>query len=156
MAVAKKVIGYLRSHAIEYDLVEHEPTATASESAAASRLRRDQIAKAVLVKGEDGYFLAVVPASHRIRLGELGSCMEEAVDLATEEEASRIFSDCSRGAIPPLGDPYGIDVIVDHSLEIPHDVYFEGGDHRTLVHVTDDQFAELMQSALHGSFSTPS
>lgn len=156
MAVARKVMGYLRSHAIEYELIEHEPTATALESATASRLQRDQIAKAVLVKGEDGYFLAVVPASHRIQLGELGSCMEEAVDLATEEEASRIFSDCSRGAIPPLGDPYGLDVIVDYSLEVPQDVYFEAGDHRTLVHVTDDQFAELMQSALHGSFSRPS
>ena len=54
----------------------------------------------------------------------------------------------------PWATPYGLDVIVDYSLDMLGDVYFEAGDHRTLVHVTDDQFALMTEDALHGSFSS--
>jgi Ala-tRNA(Pro) deacylase len=155
MAVAKAVKLYLLSHDIEYDVIEHELTMTASEAANASHISPGKVAKGVLIKGEDGYLVAVVPANRRILLGELESCMQEAVGLASEDEAVGILSDCSRGAIPPVGDPYGLDVIVDYALDTLGDVYFEGGDHRTLVHVTDDQFARITEHALHGSFSSP-
>jgi Ala-tRNA(Pro) deacylase len=155
MGVAKAVKGYLLSHDIDYDLIEHEPTMTASEAAGASHISPGKVAKGVLIKGEDGYLVAVVPANRRILLDELEACMQEAVNIATEEEAAGVLTDCSRGAIPPVGDPYGLDVIVDYSLDMLGDVYFEAGDHRTLVHVTDDQFARMTEDALHGSFSSP-
>ena len=154
MAVAKAVKSYLLSHRIDYDVIEHEPTMTTTESANASHVPPDRVAKAVLIKGEDGYIVAVLPANRRIVLDELESCMQEAVGLATEDEAAALLRDCSLGAVPPIGDPYGLDVIVDYSLDLLGDVYFEGGDHRTLVHVTDDQFARIMENALHGSFTT--
>ena len=154
MGVAKAVKGYLLSHDIDYDLIEHDPTMTASEAASASHISPGKVAKGVLIKGEDGYLVAVVPANRRILLDELEACMQEAVNIATEEEAAGVLTDCSRGAIPPVGDPYGLDVIVDYSLDMLGDVYFEAGDHRTLVHVTDDQFARMTEDALHGSFSS--
>jgi Ala-tRNA(Pro) deacylase len=155
MGVAKAVKGYLVSHEIDYDVIEHEPTMTASEAASASHISAGKVAKGVLIKGEDGYLVAVVPANRRVLLSELESCMQEAVHLASEDEAAGILNDCSRGAIPPVGDPYGLDVIIDYSMDTLGDVYFEGGDHQTLVHVTDDQFAKMTEDALHGSFSVP-
>ena len=77
----------------------------------------------------------------------------EEVDLATEQEVEQVFGDCDRGAIPPIGACYGLDVIFDDSIEQQPDVYFEGGDHATLVHMNRDEFARLNATARHGSFT---
>jgi len=153
MAVAGIVRRYLWEQGINYDVIEHELTSTSSETAQASHVSGDEIAKAVLIKAKDGYSIAVVPASHRVRLGEFGACVNRTVGLATEREARVLFSDCALGAIPPVGDAYGVEVVVDYALEQLPDVYFEGGDHHTLIHVTHDQFAQLMATARHGHFS---
>ena len=49
------------------------------------------------------------------------------VHLASEEEVEDIFVDCARGAVPPVGECYGLDVIVDNSLNDHSDFYIEGG-----------------------------
>src|SRR3974377_2035278 len=61
--------------------------------------------------------------------------------------------DCVSGAIPPVGECYGLDTVVDDSIEEQPEVYLEGGDHETLVHMSHAQFASLTATARHGSFS---
>ena len=61
--------------------------------------------------------------------------------------------DCAHGAIPPVGECYGLEMIVDESVEAQPDVYLEGGDHASLVHMDRTQFARLMADARHGRFS---
>jgi Ala-tRNA(Pro) deacylase len=39
------------------------------------------------------------------------------------------------GAVPPFGQVYGIETILDEAFVDAEEVYFEGGDHRALVHV---------------------
>ena len=73
--------------------------------------------------------------------------------LANEGEVSEVFHDCERGAIPPVGPCYRLDVIVDESIEQQPDLYFEAGDHQTLVHVSQSEFARLNPHARHGRFS---
>jgi Ala-tRNA(Pro) deacylase len=73
--------------------------------------------------------------------------------LATEHEIEQLFGDCAQGAIPPIGECYGLDVIVDDSIEEQPEVYLEGGDHATLVHMNHSQFARLTAAARHGRFS---
>ena len=45
--------------------------------------------------------------------------------------------------------------IVDDALERQPDVYFEAGDHVSLVHMDKFEFARVMKGARHGSFSEP-
>jgi Ala-tRNA(Pro) deacylase len=113
----------------------------------------DCVAKGVLLRDETGYALAILPASHHIRLSELRSQLGDDVDLATEYEAAELFSDCSRGALPALGECYGLDMLVDDSIEKQPEVYFEAGDHGTLIHMSHAQFATLTATARHGRFS---
>jgi NAD(P)-dependent dehydrogenase (short-subunit alcohol dehydrogenase family) len=44
-------------------------------------------------------------------------------------------------------------VIVDDSIEAPRDIYMEGGDHTTLIHLGRGQFAQLTAEAWHGRFT---
>lgn len=153
MAIAMTVEQYLGKSGIKYDTVAHPPTQSSMETAKASRVPGDRIAKAVVLETEGGYLLAVLPASHHIRLGQLRACLNQSVDLATEEEIASLFADCEVGAVPAVGAAYGIDVIMDSALGNQPEVYFEGGDHTTLVQVTAENFQRLLWCAPHIPFS---
>src|SRR5262249_42699223 len=99
MAIALTLQQYLSDHGIDYELMTHELTKSASETAQASHAPADRLAK---------------------------------------------------GGVPPLGAAYALECIVDENLEGEGDVYLEGGDHRTLIHVTGQQFHDLMRDAPHG------
>jgi Ala-tRNA(Pro) deacylase len=101
-----------------------------------------------------GYAIAVLPASHHIRLSDLQRQFGDDVRLASEREIVELFSDCARGAIPALGECYGLDTVIDTSIVDQPEIYIEAGDHATLVHMSQEQFADLTVTALHGSFST--
>jgi Ala-tRNA(Pro) deacylase len=99
------------------------------------------------------YKLAVLPASHHLQLSDLRAELGHEVHLASEPEAADLFRDCALGASPAVGACYGLDVIIDTSIDQQQELYFEGGDHATLVHGSGAEFARLNPQAQHGSFS---
>jgi len=109
--------------------------------------------KAVVLKRGDGFMLAVLPASRHIKFEELRRLLGSDLDLASEEQVETLFLDCERGAVPALGAAYGLNVVVDDSLAQQPDVYFEGGNHANLVHLSGTSFQKLMADARHGRFS---
>ena len=64
-----------------------------------------------------------------------------------------LFNDCSEGAVPPIGDAYGVGVIFDDCLSDCADVYFEAGDHMGVVHISVADFCDLMGDARHDYIS---
>ena len=153
MTIALTLERYLDAKNVKYDMIAHQPTMSSVQTAQACHIPGDRLAKAVVLRDEVGYALAVLPASHHIRLSELRRQFGDDVTLATEREIEELFEDCVRGAIPAIGECYGLDMVVDDSIEEQPEVYFEGGDHATLVHMTHAQFARMTAEARHGSFS---
>ena len=153
MALAPRLQQYLNDQGIPYDLVNHEPTMSSLGSAHAGHIPEDRLAKGIVLSDGDHYMMAVLPASHHLRLSDLRVELGQEVRLASESEIEEIFADCAKGAVPPVGACYGLDVIVDNSLGEHSDFYFEGGDHATLVHMSGAEFARLNPGAQHSSFS---
>ena len=152
MTIAPTLQKYLDRN-VTYDVVTHEPTMSSTRTAQACHVSGDCLAKAVVLRHNGGYVLAVLPASHHIQLSDLKSQIGDDLELADEKDIRRLFPDCALGAIPPVGECYDLDVIVDDSIEDQPDVYLEAGDHATLVHMDRAQFARLMAEARHGRFS---
>lgn len=152
MTIAPTLRKYLDQN-VAYDVIWHEPTMTSMRTAEASHVSGERLAKAVVLRRDGGYMLAVLPASHHIRLRDLEKQLGEHVDLAEEGELDALFRDCAHGAIPPVGDCYALDVIVDDSIAEEPEVYLEGGDHATLIHLSHEQFARLIADARRGHFS---
>src|SRR3546814_4037389 len=69
--------------------------------------------------------------------------------------SSDVFSSdlCDRGAIPALASGYDIPLILDDNIYRQPDIYFEAGDHESLIHMSHDEFARLTANARHGNFS---
>jgi Ala-tRNA(Pro) deacylase len=153
MSIAITLAQYLVDEAVEYDLVSHPHRETPSASAAASRVPADCVAKAVVLRGGDGFMLAVLPASRHIQFDELQRLLGDEVDMANEEQIETLFVDCEPGSVPVLGAAYGLKAVVDDSLAQLSDIYFEAGDHSNLVHVSGTSFQKLMANARHGKFT---
>ena len=155
MSVAITLQGYLDGLGVEYEVVAHPYADTGIDTAASAHIPPDKLAKSIMLEDEGGYLMAVCPASKRIKLGELYREINRRLEFANEAELADVFGDCVLGAVPPVGDLYGIDVVVDTELFMQPDVYFEAGDHVDLIHVTADNFQKLMSNAEHASFSKP-
>ena len=155
MTISNRLRTYIDGEGISYDTVPHHRTATSSQSAQAAHIPGSRMAKTVVVHHEMGYALAVVPSTHRVELGTLQDVMDKRLGLASEGEVGVLFDDCDIGAIPPIGAAYEVPVILDESLDDAADVYFEGGDHKTLVHVSGSDFRNLMRGAQVARFSHP-
>ena len=153
MAIAMTLKDYLDKEHIEYDVVKHAYTHCSSETAQAAHIPGDQLAKSVLLEDETGYLMAVIPSTHRVQIGKLHKQLNRNLGLATESELDVLFDDCETGAVPPLAQAYGIDVIFDDAICMSPHVYLEAGDHTELIHVSSEVFQILMGNAKHGSFS---
>lgn len=154
MATALTLEQYLDRNGIAYDLLRHVPTTSSLGAARACNIRPNELAKAVVLKKAGGYLLAVLPASQQLEWQALGKSFNQKLALATEDEIAWLFPDCTPGAVPPFGEAYGIDTVVDDSLTEQADIYFESGDHCTLVHVAGRAFCKLIAHAKRGRFSS--
>lgn len=155
MTTAPKLEKFLSGSGADYDLMPHDRTMSSLRSAQACHVPADCVAKAVVLRDDGGYLVAVLPASRHLRFDDLERQGHSPVRMATEEEVEDLFPDCAPGAVPPIGAAYGLKTIVDESMvELP-DIYFESGDHTTLVHMSGPTFNRLMAAAEHGHFSTP-
>src|SRR5262245_18571948 len=152
MSIAPTLQRYLDRN-VSYEVITHDPTMSATRTAQACHVSGERLAKAIVLRRNGGYMLAVLPASCHAVLSDLKRAIGEDVDLADEKEIKALFPDCVLGAVPPVGECYDLDVIVDDRIEAQSDIYLEGGDHVSLVHLDHDQFARLMAEARHGRFS---
>jgi Ala-tRNA(Pro) deacylase len=152
MSIAPSLQRYL-DQTITYEVIPHEPTVSSTRTAEVCQVSGDRLAKGIVLRRDGGYLLAVLPASHRLHLQDLRTHIGDSVKLATEDEIAQLFSDCERGAIPAVGECYGLDVIVDDSIDAQPDVYIEGGDHATLIHMDHGEFARINAEAMRGRFS---
>jgi Ala-tRNA(Pro) deacylase len=154
MAIATTFSDYLNSTGVAYTVMRHSHTYSSLETAEAAHVPGDQVAKPVVLHDNNGYVMAVIPSTHRARIGVISKLLDRNLEMATEEEIGKLFNDCEIGAVPAIGKPYGVDMIWDDDLAALPDVYMESGDHEILVHVAGEDFKHLVDDQKHGHIST--
>jgi len=152
MTIAPTLQSYLDQNVV-YDIIPHDPSMTSSRTAQACHVPGGCLAKGVVLRYNGRYVLAVLPASHHLDLPGFKERFGGDAALASENEFSQLFSDCARGAVPPIGNCYGLDVFIDDSLSDRPEIYMEAGDHETLVRMGRSEFAKLTGNAQHARFS---
>ncbi len=145
MALMERLREFLDRHRAEYAHTEHPQAYTAREVASAEHLPAREMAKVVMVFGDEGYHMMVVPANrlvdfHEIRLA-LGLTHAR---MATEEEIGRLFPDCELGAMPPFGNLYNIPVYLDSGLIGEETIAFNAGTHRDVIHMRTSDYRDIV------------
>lgn len=155
MAVATKLYEYLKGKGSNYTLLGHPHSGSSMETAETAQVPGDALAKGLVLEDEAGILLVVVPSDHHVELDTLNARLGRRLVLVTEPDLANIFPDCELGAVPPIGAAYSIDTVwdPDGSLGSQDYLYFEAGDHATLVRVGAKHFRELMAEAGQAHFS---
>ncbi|MFT7683060.1 MAG: Ala-tRNA(Pro) deacylase [Moritella dasanensis] len=154
MSMATKVGQFLASHNIDFSLVKHRHTASSFNSALSAHVPTSQVAKAVILRDIGGdYLMAVVPANKHVLIGEINRQTGKQYYLLAEHELATLFQDCEPGAIPSLGQIYGMDMLVDDMLFEQDQLFMESGDHMNLINLDKRQFGKAMGSLPHSHIS---
>jgi Ala-tRNA(Pro) deacylase len=141
-----RVQQFLSERGIPFDVIKHEPTFSAQRMAEAVHVPGDNVAKTVLLKADDHFVLAVLPATFQVYLEMAQEALSaHVVELAGEEDLRRIFPDCELGALPPFGSQYGLQTLVDASLTEDDQIVFEGNDRREAIQIAYRDYEELEQ-----------
>ena len=152
--ISTRLTQYFAQRGVRYEVSEHRLSHCSAQTARVAHVPPRLVAKSVILEDDDGIVMAVIPADCYVMVGRLASLLgRRELHLADENRIAAVFGDCDRGAVPPVGMAWGIETVVDEELARRDVVYLEGGDHRRLLKMPAEQFAELMSTALRGRFS---
>ncbi len=142
----KKIKDFLDSKNTKYVTISHSTAYTANEIAASAHIPGKELAKTVMVKIDGKMTMAVLPASYKVDFDLLQEASGASkVELAGEQEFQDMFPGCEIGAMPPFGNLYGMEVIVDKSLCEDEEIAFNAGSHTELIRLSYKDFERLVK-----------
>lgn len=154
MPISPRLANYLNERLARYEVCEHAPTDTSAQTARCAHVPPRHLAKSVILEDERGCVMAVVPADQRVHIGELARLLgRHDLHLSDEARVKMLFNDCAPGAVPALGMAWGMETVVDRTLEAVPVVYIEAGDHEQLIKLSREDFDALMRDARRAHFS---
>jgi Ala-tRNA(Pro) deacylase len=142
------VASYLDDQGVAYEVVEHRTTYTAGAEARAAGVPAQDVAKTIVLRDDQGYRLAVVPASERLDLEKARELFGagKSLRLASEEEMGTEFGSFEVGALPPIGPMLPAPEVLDRRLLDHERILFAGGDHRHGVLMDPNDLVEVTQA----------
>lgn len=150
---------FLEDRAVTYEVVSHPPTFTAHDEADATHVDPPSMAKTIVLRDEDRYVLAAIPASRTLDLDRCRAALGASarLRLASEEEIAQAFPQFEVGAIPPLGAD--VPEVVDIRLLYRDRIGCAAGDHehsvlidpRELVRLAEPRVADVCEHTPHAS-----
>ena len=151
MGIAITLEEYCADHHINYEVIRHRRTETSLDSSNAAHIPPENLSKAVILQDSNGdYLMAAVSSRRHVSLDRINKLTNGQYRLVSESKLAELFPDCEPGAIPSIGSAYQMKMLVDDELLQQEPVYLEAGDHRHLLKVNREQFAELVCLAPHG------
>ncbi len=149
MPLLEKLRVFLDENHAEYTHTVHSIAYTAREVALAEHLPAREVAKTVVVHGDNGYHMLVLPASKLVDFQEVRIALGLShARMVPETELNRLFPDCELGAMPPVGNLYGIPVYLDSALASEDVITFNAGTHRDVVHMRLAEFRRLVRPTI--------
>ena len=141
----------LESAGASYELLHHEHTERALAEAQALGVPAEDVAKTLIVATPTGYVRALVPAARRIDIGKLRDVLDlrkRDVQLASEAQMARDYSEFELGAVPPLGGARRDPVVIDRALAARDRIVFEAGSHDDSVRVSTEDLVRLTDASI--------
>lgn len=135
---------FLEQSGVQFEKHQHPKAYTAQNLAHEEHVSGYMVAKPVIVKGDGGFAMCVLPAPKHLDLERAAKVLHEPqVRLATETEMAQMFPDCELGAEPPVGALFGIKTIMDAQLEEDEYLVMQAGTHTDAIRIRRDDWQHL-------------
>lgn len=131
---------------VDYEIIHHREDFRARTTAADTNTPPDEFAKTVVLRIDDGYALAVLPATHYVAPSRLARAIgADHVRLASEFEMQDLLLDCEVGAAPPFGELFELPTYASALLAEDERITFDAGTHRDAVRMAWADYKRLAQ-----------
>ncbi len=125
----KRLVGLLNEAGISVERTSHRPVYTSAEAAEVRGTSLHSGAKALIVKGDVGFVMAVTPADLSLDSNALRKYLKsKRLRFATKEELLEL-SGLTSGSIPPLGSLFNLPTVCDERLAENERINFNAGSH---------------------------
>ena len=152
MPLKKKLKDFLDENHMKYITMIHSKAYTSQEIAAILHVPGKMFAKTVILKSENGYLMAVLPATHKVNFDLFRQVSHtREIKLATEEEFESLFPKCEIGAMPPFGNIYELPLYVDSELTKDIDICFNATTHSEVIKMKYEDYERLAKPII-GTF----
>lgn len=143
---AKIVKDFLDQNNIKYVSIKHSRAFTAQEIAASAHIHGKKIAKTVVLKVDGKIVFAVIPATYKVDFNLLKEALNsDDIRLANEQEFKDKCFGCEVGAMPPMGNLFGIETYVAASLVEDEEIAFNAGVHTELIRLAYNDYERLVK-----------
>ena len=155
MTTPVEIHQWLKEQNVQYRSLVHSPRFTAQEVAQASHVTGYEMAKVIVVKADERYVMTVIPAARRLDLDRARVALDaREIELAVEREFGPLFPGCEKGAMPPFGNLYGLEMRVDRSLAAYPEIAFNAGSHTETLAIPWSEYARIARPIL-GDLAAP-
>ena len=140
---------FLNANGVSHIVIKHPLAFTATSVAGAAHIPGKEMAKVVVVNLDGQPVLAVLPADRKVDLDRLRKATgATTAELADEREFTADFPGCEVGAMPPFGNLYGLEVLVEPHLAQDKEIAFNAGTHTELIRMAYQDFERLVKPKL--------
>ena len=139
---------------VTYRHFEHEPVYTSEQAAHVRGTDPHSGAKALVLKGDDGFVLAVIPADLELDgpafRKHIGS---RKLRFATRDELFQLTG-LTPGAVPPFGSLFGLSTLSDERLAENEFINFNAGSHSESLQISYVDYVQCERPVI-GGFTRP-
>ena len=146
---------FLQTQRADVRSLHHPATETLAQTARVCRIAESQLVRALVLIDAQGPLMAILPSNHLLDFNALCGLLGRELEPVPALQLQGIFDDCEPRCCPPLGNAYGLDVIVDAALLAHEDLYVEPGCHDQLLCVARGELLRLLGNPRVGRFSHP-
>jgi len=152
-----KLIKYLESTGIKHEILEHRTVYTALDVAATMKRKLGEIAKSLLIKADQDYYLVLLPADHNLDFDKLKKVIGKARGKEVKTlkiPGEKIVESALKAkvmAITAFGNLHKLAVVMDKKLEQTKKAIFSAGSSNHSVEMVVKDFIKL-ESPILGSF----
>jgi HD-like signal output (HDOD) protein/prolyl-tRNA editing enzyme YbaK/EbsC (Cys-tRNA(Pro) deacylase) len=155
MTLAASLKKLLTMQKISYRIFPHKRASSLSQAAEFLNIPPGKILSAQILADEAGMILVVYPLSCKIDFNKLKLSTNRNLKVLAGIKVNRLFRDCDAGCWPPIGQTYGLEIIIDKSIYQQSQVFFSSGSSTSLLQVQAADYLYLNPRAKLLDFACP-
>lgn len=164
MPIPKKVIKYLDTLRLKYDILPHRTVYTMHDKAMTLRMKPETIGKTLILKADKDLMVILIPGNKKLDKNRFKKALNiwrkkmskraaKKVDFLSEKAMAAKFKGVKVGAIPPLGPMWKLPTFLDQSLTRQSKIIINSGDYSFSIKISAASLKKLMPDAVVGQFS---
>jgi prolyl-tRNA editing enzyme YbaK/EbsC (Cys-tRNA(Pro) deacylase) len=157
--ISKKILDYLDKNKYKYEIIKHRTTYTAWDTAQTEKVKPQEVAKALVLKTDKDWIVAVLSSSRNLDKKELLKLIKKdkeksvkKIDFAEEKWMKNSMPIGKLGAIPPFRELLKKDIYFDKLLLKSKKFYVSSGEYDSSIRISISQYIKAEKPIL-GKFS---